>query len=176
MFTNTYLLTPWSRFLIEKLTGSQRVKGSLPHSQLLATWPYRKPDRTSPCPHILLPVDPSWLTQTPNIPSTEFNVSFPLLRSYQSFSPDQRPFWMIHDRICFYGEELLVPRPTPKLEDHTLSTVRDCWFNIFTATLHIGGCSSIRNPRTRHVHFSWRNFPYSVPMTNPWQFSSLEVL
>ena len=36
--------------------------------------------------------------------------------------------------ICFYGEELLAPRPIPKLEDHPLSAVHDCIFNIFTAT------------------------------------------
>jgi hypothetical protein len=29
---------------------------------------------------------------------------------------------------------LLAPRPTPKLEDHPLSAVRDCLFNIFAAT------------------------------------------
>jgi hypothetical protein len=32
---------------------------------------------------------------------------------------------------------LLAPRPTPKLEDHPLSAVRDCLFNVFAATLHI---------------------------------------
>jgi hypothetical protein len=37
----------------------------------------------------------------------------------------------------FYGEELLAPRPTPKLEDHPLSAVCDCLFNVFAATLHI---------------------------------------
>jgi len=31
---------------------------------------------------------------------------------------------------------LLVPRPTTKPEDHPLSAVRDCLFNIFAATLH----------------------------------------
>jgi hypothetical protein len=36
--------------------------------------------------------------------------------------------------VIFYGEELLAPRPTPKLEDHPLSAVRDC---IFAATLPI---------------------------------------
>jgi hypothetical protein len=35
----------------------------------------------------------------------------------------------------FYGEGLSAPHPTPKLEDHHLSAVRDCWFNIFAATL-----------------------------------------
>jgi hypothetical protein len=39
--------------------------------------------------------------------------------------------------FLFYGGELLAPRPTPKLEDHSLSAVRDCLFNIFAATLHI---------------------------------------
>jgi hypothetical protein len=35
-----------------------------------------------------------------------------------------------------YGEVLLTPRPTPKLEDHTLLSVHDCLFNIFAANLH----------------------------------------
>ena len=36
----------------------------------------------------------------------------------------------------FTERSLLVPRSTPKLEDHPLSTIRDC-FHTFTATLHI---------------------------------------
>jgi hypothetical protein len=36
----------------------------------------------------------------------------------------------------FYGEELLDPRPTTKLEDHSLSAVRNYLSNIFAATLH----------------------------------------
>jgi len=39
---------------------------------------------------------------------------------------------------------LLAPRPTPKLEDHPSSAVRDCLFNLFADTLLIGGRSSIR--------------------------------
>jgi len=53
--------------------------------------------------------------------------------------------------IRFNREELLAPRPTPKLEDHPLSVVSDCLFNIFAATLHIGGRSSIRNLMTRRA-------------------------
>jgi hypothetical protein len=60
-------------------------------------------------------------------------------------------FQVFCNTIRFYGEELLVPRPTPKLENHPLSAVRDCLFNIFAATLHIEGSSSIRNLRTRHA-------------------------
>ena len=51
----------------------------------------------------------------------------------------------------FYREGLLAPRPTPKLENHPLSAVRDCLLNLFAATLLIGGRSSIRNLRTRHA-------------------------
>jgi len=57
---------------------------------------------------------------------------------------------MFRNMIRFYDEELFALRPTPKLEDHLLSAVRDCLFNVFAATLHIGGRSSIRNLRTRH--------------------------
>jgi len=58
---------------------------------------------------------------------------------------------MFRNMLRFLGEELLAPRSTPNLEDHTLSAVRDRLFNIFAATLHIGGRSSIRNPRTPHA-------------------------
>ena len=57
---------------------------------------------------------------------------------------------MFRNWIRFY-DELLTPRPTPRLEDNPLSAVRDCLFNIFAATLHIGGRSYIRNLRTRHA-------------------------
>ena len=59
---------------------------------------------------------------------------------------------MIRNVILFYGEELLAPRPTPKLEDHPLSVVRDC---LFAATLHIGGRSSIRHAVVIGAHLSW---------------------
>jgi hypothetical protein len=34
-------------------------------------------------------------------------------------------------KIRFHSDEMLAPHPTPKLEDHPLSDVRDCLFNIF---------------------------------------------
>jgi hypothetical protein len=58
---------------------------------------------------------------------------------------------MFRNNAGFKGEELLAPRPNPKLEDHPLSPVGDCIFTIFTATFHIGGHSSIRILRTRRV-------------------------
>jgi len=58
---------------------------------------------------------------------------------------------MFNNRASFYGEELSAPRPTPMLEAHPLSAVCDWLFDIFAATLHTGGCSSIHNLRTRHA-------------------------
>jgi len=63
----------------------------------------------------------------------------------------------------FYGEELLLPRPTPKPKDHPLSAARDCLLNIFAAILHTGGRSSSHtlitlrvvvagSPLSRHTH------------------------
>ena len=57
----------------------------------------------------------------------------------------------ISKHFVFHGEELLAPRPTPKLKDRPLSAVRDCLFKLFAAALHIGGRSSIRNLRMRHA-------------------------
>ena len=51
----------------------------------------------------------------------------------------------------FYGQQLLAPRPTPKLEDHPLLAVLDCLLNIFAVTLHTGGRTSIRKLRKRHA-------------------------
>ena len=59
---------------------------------------------------------------------------------------------MVRNVVRFYGEELLAPRPGSKLEDHPLSAVRYCLFDIFAAALHIAGRSSIRNLRT---HYAW---------------------
>ena len=62
----TYLLTPWSRVLLEKLTGFQLVnkfpafmepEGSLPHPQVPATCPYPEPDRSRPYPQTQIPED-----------------------------------------------------------------------------------------------------------------------
>jgi hypothetical protein len=71
---------------------------------------------------------------------------------------------MVRNVIRFYSEELLTPRPTLKMENHPLTAVRDCSFSIFAKILHIGGRSSIRNPRKRHAlvtgtHLSWPQEP-----------------
>jgi hypothetical protein len=37
---------------------------------------------------------------------------------------------MLHNIVTSYGEELLAPRPTPELEDHPLSAIRNRLFSI----------------------------------------------
>jgi hypothetical protein len=71
--------------------------------------------------------------------------------SPHSQQPARSPCEMFRNIISFYGDELLAHRSTRKLEDHHLSAVRDCLFEIFPAAFHIGGRSSIRNLRTRHA-------------------------
>jgi hypothetical protein len=80
---------------------------------------------------------------------------------------------MFRNMVIFYGEELLAPRPTPKLEDHPLSAVRDRLFNVFAATLHIrrpflhpqpedAPCRGDRDPESKkNIHYSLRRIPYS---------------
>jgi len=71
-------------------------------------------------------------------------MSLLLLRSYQGFNPGLRHTCLFCNKASFYGEELSKPPPNSKLEEHALSTVRDCLFYIFATTPHIGGRSSIR--------------------------------
>jgi len=53
---------------------------------------------------------------------------------------------------CFpFSKNINILHQTPNLEDHPLSPVRNCLFDIFAATLHIGGRSSNHNRRTRHA-------------------------
>jgi hypothetical protein len=101
-------------------------EGSLLHSQVPTTCPYPEPA------------------------TSQSHAPFSLLRSYQNISPGPRQVFVIRNKASFYGEEL-APRPTPNMEGHPLPAVRECFFNIFAATLYIGGRSSNRNPRTRQA-------------------------
>jgi hypothetical protein len=49
--------------------------------------------------------------------------------------PSLLPFVTLHKKIIIYSDELFVPYPTPKLEDHPLSAVHDCLFSIFAGCL-----------------------------------------
>jgi len=45
--------------------------------------------------------------------------------------------YQFRNKASFYGEELLARCPTPEMDDHPLSVVRDCLSSIFVATLHV---------------------------------------
>jgi hypothetical protein len=59
------------------------------------------------------------------------------LKVLSQYSHSIFKFLTFRNKLIFYGEELLAPSPTNQLEDHLLSAVRDCLFNIFAATFHI---------------------------------------
>jgi hypothetical protein len=79
-----------------------------------------------------------------------------------SQKPDQSEAlcWQFVTWLIFYGEELLVPRPTPKSEDHPFSATRDCLFNIYTDPPYLEMIVSIHNLRTSPsaatgTHLTW---------------------
>jgi len=65
---------------------------------------------------------------------------------------------MFLKKVRFYGEELLAPRPTPKLDEKLLSAVRSSLFIVFIPTLHIGGHSSIHILRACHAVVTGPNY------------------
>ena len=93
------------------------------------------------------------------LPTPEIRVGKRFTSGFFCLQTKHLALWVFLN-MGFHGEALLAPRPTPKLEDHPLSAVRDCLFNLFAATLHTRGRSSIRNLRTSHAvvtgtHLSW---------------------
>jgi len=84
---------------------------------------------------------------------------------HNKLSPEESSrMWVILNNF-FYREGLLAPRPIPKLEDHPSSALRDYLFNLFAATLLIGGRSSIRNLRTRHAVVTETHYMTPTAMT-----------
>jgi hypothetical protein len=67
-----------------------------------------------------------------------FRLQIPNFRysSFKRICLGPRLLVIFCNKLTFYGEEL-TPRPTPKMEDHRLSAVRDCLFSTFAATLPI---------------------------------------
>ena len=117
------MLTPRSRVLLEKLTCSQLVKNCLSFMEPEFSYCFYK------CSPFV-----------------------PVLARYQRISPGPRlSLWMVRNILGFYGEELLAPHTSAKLDDHPLSALRDYFFNLFAATLYYGGRFSIRKLRTRHA-------------------------
>jgi len=142
----TYLLTPWSRIFLEKLTVSQLVKKF-----------------------------PAFYGSQRFI--NAFTRTCHLSLSWAKISVRLRGFLCEHFVTRYVLRwAVSAPRPIPKLEDHSLSAVRDCLFNIFPATIHIGGRSSIRNLRTRHAVVTRTHLSRLPPAYFPTFLSSLRTI
>ena len=88
-------------------------------------------------------------------------------------SPGPRlSLWTFHNKICFYGDELLGPRPLFELEDHPLSAVRDYFFSIYsqlpsileavpTSATEDAQCCGDTDPSTFNIIAKYRR-PYSA--------------
>jgi hypothetical protein len=135
-------------------------EGSLPHSQEKATLmslPQKEIQSSAlTVPNLYLPISlPTAVSEPALHRLLTFQVPNPMAlfrcRGRTKGSVQVQGTCMFCNYARFYGEELLASRPTPKLKHHPLSAVRYCLFNVFSATLHIGGLSSIRNQRTRHA-------------------------
>ena len=95
----------------------------------------------------------------------------PVLILSQSIGPGPRLTLRPFLNIRFYREELLAPPPTPKLEDHQLSAVRNCLFRIFAATPccpppEAGGPSLVGCPRLL-IQYICSYPPYWTPLLHP---------
>jgi hypothetical protein len=83
-------------------------EGSPPRPSDPSTGPYPEPDQSS-------------------------FLSFDRL-SQESYYQARRSSVTFCNKLIFYGKQFLPPCPTPQLENHPFSAVRDCLFNIFAAT------------------------------------------
>jgi len=127
--------------------------GSIQQSKVPQTCPYPThltPVQTPTSRFLKIHLTGTCPIQGPNTPRTKSHVPFLLISLHQSIIPGPGfTLWLLfHKMIYFYREELLVPRPTTNLEDHPLSVVRYCLFNVFAASR---GGSSIRNLKAPHA-------------------------
>jgi hypothetical protein len=100
---------------------------------------------------------------TSNIPSTKSHNHFLSLGSFIQFiRPGPRFLAVFVNKLIFYGEKLLAPRPNPKLEDHPFSAVRDYLFSTFAANL--------QNSRASLPSATWGR---AIPR---WQRTNLTVV
>jgi hypothetical protein len=75
----------------------------------------------------------------------------PLSELKTRICPSSRIFLTVHNKLFFYGDKLLAPRPSSKLDDHPFLAVRYCLFIIFAATFQYLETVSICSLWTRHA-------------------------
>ena len=122
-------------------------EGSSTHSQGPANCPYPEPDQSS---------------------LYQISCRLPFLTSHRRPISSPRLCDKAGSIVNCYGGQLLASRPTPKMDDHPLSAALHYLFNTFAVTVHIKGCCSIRDRRTRHAvvtetHLSWNSNDALLP-------------
>jgi hypothetical protein len=76
--------------------------------------------------------------------------------------------------LSFYGEELLAPRPIPKMEDHPLFAAA---YSIYSQLPSIsGGRSSIRSLKTRHAVVTGTRLSRTVKVLGPCSAAETKVM
>ena len=122
-----YLLTPWCRVLLEKLTGSQLVKtfpafyGTRKFITVLTSFHHLSLSWTTSIQSIN-PHTTSWRFMAAAVSEPalyrlltfQSHVPFQLFRLYQRISPVPRHMYQFRNKDNFCGQELLAPRPTPQ--------------------------------------------------------------
>jgi len=98
----------------------------------------------------------NWFASSQEIPLISPNPKV-YYRTHKRPPEESSRMWVFLNRNVL-REGLLATRPNPKLKDHPFSAVRDCLFNLFAATLHIGDHFSIRNLRTSHAVVTGTHF------------------
>jgi hypothetical protein len=73
------------------------------------------------------------------------------------YSPSPRPCVIFRDMLALTVKSCQPPRPTPMLQNYSLSTVRDCLFNALTTDLHVQRTQTLlvqsnRNEYAKNCH------------------------
>ena len=152
----TYLLTPWSRALLEKLTGFQLIRkfapshfmeseGSLPHSQEPATCPYPEPARSSPYP-------------TSYFLKNHLNIIFP--------STPGSPKWSLSLRFSHQNPVYACPLPHTRYMSIPSHSSR-CYHLIKHNSLQVLNCCMFRNRCTILREFQNKAQNFNLGITLP---------
>jgi hypothetical protein len=132
---------------------------------LCLIWPPVHPLNLTYILRFLLPLP--WANLSSNIPNTKSRNHFLSPRSFiYRIHPGPRLLQHFHNKLIFYREDLLAPRPTPKLEDHPFSAVHNCLLNIIATFPHTWGASPASTtwghamPWWQGIHLIWSRERY----------------
>jgi hypothetical protein len=93
-----------------------------------------------------------------------FHVIFQVPKLCPIFVATKNQVWseakclVVSQHNSFLKLSVLAYRPTPNLEDQTISAARDCLFSTLGSTLHIGRRSTTRNFRMQHAMWCGRKY------------------